>query len=139
MSIGQNTKILASDITSIKTTADNALPKSGGTLTGDITFNKDVIQIAHSSGKNSGYAMINGGESYGTGASFVAYGKDHSTQPGVAYIRLTKTDPNDSTKTISKQLTLYPDGTLSWNNGYIISENSSGRITFKNGTQFWIE
>ena len=86
MSLDKNSKILASDITTIKTTADNALPKTGGTLSGNLIFSMDGDTVLCKTTFNNRF-IIRGGESnFEDGASLYLHGKEHSDYPGEVHI-----------------------------------------------------
>ena len=91
--------------TKIATTAfvrQNALPLSGGTMTGIITRNGFLAKNS----VDNGYIEILGGTDE-TSSYICIYGKNHSTSPGTINIRAY-----DGTN--SSYLKLVPNGTLTW-------------------------
>ena len=81
---------------------------SGGTMTGDISFNKASVNIKNTTSGYVGYTSILGGDSASNGSSIRLNGKDNSGQPGQFVITA-----NNGTQ--SSELRGYPNGTLSWN------------------------
>ena len=98
-------------------TADAALPKSGGTISGDIVFGSDAMVIRKPTSDK--YLAFRGGDGYSTGASMVLYGKSASDTPGAA--RLIA---HDGTNNYS--LYCYPDGKMTWAGKAVERVNSSG-------------
>jgi len=96
------------------------LPLAGGTMSGSITRAGDLVI-------NSGDASwirLNGGTSNSNGAYILLYGKSHSSNPGKAIVRV-----NDGTT--SKDLTLYPNGTITWggSSDYLVYGKGSYSMT----------
>ena len=83
--------------------ANNYLPLSGGTMTGNISKSQDVTFGTN----DASYTRFNGGTSYSDGASLALSGKLQSGNPGSFVLRA-----NDGTQT--KDFRGKPDGTLTW-------------------------
>ena len=81
----------------------NALPKSGGTMTGGLRFSAGDIL-----GSTNTLAIgLYGGVDYANGSGFIAYGKDHANSRG-AFVA----SAHDGTT--NKTLVGRPNGTLIW-------------------------
>ena len=80
----------------------NALPKSGGTLTGTVTFSLDNAIVRST---NTNLTLVCGGTNWSNGASIALYGKSESENPGCVIIYT-----NNGTKQSS--MLFKPDGTL---------------------------
>lgn len=92
---------------------ENSLPKSGGTLKGPLDLNTGTLanRVVDTS-----FLQINGGSAWNSGASIELRGKDAETNPGQFYVRTV-----DGTNT--KNLSLKPDGTFTWDNKSVITNN----------------
>ena len=97
-----------------------ALPLSGGTLSGNISFSQSVTDITSANTNYNGGITIYGGANGSTGAGLRAYGKNHSTEAGAFWLHA-------SDGSNSKQLKGYPDGTLTWG-GQPIQTSSDKRL-----------
>ena len=99
-----------------RTELENYLPLAGGTMTGSIftTVEASVcgIDTAHSAG-------INGGNGWGQGASYIAYGAAHASRPGQALIRAC-----DGTN--EARLYMTAAGVMNWTGNHISGANSAG-------------
>lgn len=96
------------------------LPLSGGTLSGSITRSGDLVINS----SDTSWIRLNGGTSNSNGAYVLLYGKSHSSNPGKAIVRV-----NDGTN--SKDLTLYPNGTITWggSSDYLVYGKGSYSMT----------
>lgn len=99
-----------------RTELENYLPLSGGTMTGSIFTTAEAsvcgIDTAHSAG-------INGGNGWGQGASYIAYGSAHASRPGQALVRAC-----DGTN--EARLYMTAAGVMNWTGKYISGANSAG-------------
>ena len=110
------TPAVGDNTTKIATTAfvrQNALPLSGGTMTGNISFNKtnpDVI-----GNRTTSRIGVFAGANNFDGAGLQCFGREDSTYAGMFYLRAsTKSSSSDSGGTVV-DLVGRPDGTLRWN------------------------
>ena len=112
---------------------NTVLTSAGGTLNGGLKFN-----VAEQSGINiittnrdNGYVQICGSTAWSGGAACTLHGKSRTEKPGWVEFRAT-----DGTNAAS--LVLKPDGSLLKSGNNVATFNSSNRLLFPNGTQFWI-
>ena len=109
------------------------LTSQGGNLDGSLKFNVNdqngINGIVVNS--NSGYVQICGSTAWANGAACTLHGKSRTEKPGWVEFRAT-----DGTNSAS--LVLKPDGSLLKNGNGVATFNSSNRLLFPNGTQFWI-
>lgn len=84
----------------VNTKAASYLPLAGGTMTGNITGNRDEFTILKKD--DAGSTVIRGGSAYASGASLILFGKDDENA-GIA--RLVAHDG-----TSNNNIVLYPDG-----------------------------
>ena len=91
-------------VNGVSTTYDihdaNAVPRDGGAV---ITGNNLGRTI------NTAYLMLNGGTTWGGGASIIAYGRDSVNAPNKGAVVIGCNDGNDI-----KIMALYPSGTWTW-------------------------
>lgn len=112
--------------------ANNYLPLSGGTMTGNITANKSDFEIQNVVSDNDGYISLRGGGSYANGASINAFGKNNTSNAGE--FSLVANDGSNS-----KRLAGNPDGTLTWDGSNILTDkvttidNLSNIMSFSSG------
>ena len=109
-------------------TASGYLPLSGGTMTGDISFNATFPIIKKIS--DDGSLGIYGGSASGKGAEIAVLGKDNTSKPG--YFELRARDGTNN-----KILQGKPDGTLTWD-GKAVETNISNTTAYyrlSNGLQ----
>lgn len=92
--------------------ADNYLPLSGGTMTGNVAFNVSNARILKSN--DSGSNEFCGGSTWNKGAGLTLYGKDSSTNGG--FFNLFAHDGTNQ-----KNLQGKPDGTLTWNGSNVLT------------------
>lgn len=101
------------DLATVRATAESALPKSGGELTGTVVIDRADGHIYKKDA--SGRMLIRGGTSSGTdGASVYLSGKDAPTNPSVFQVRCAD-DTND------KSFICKPDGTMTWDGNDVIT------------------
>ena len=120
----------AEDKTALDGIPTTYLPRSGGTMTGNITLGGTNPVI--STGAATEYLRLNNGV-YSDGASLYIYGKSHPTYPGKFW--LTALDANNNA-----QLEGSPDGDLKWdgNDVEVVSAKNLGAVGYvyyKSGLQ----
>lgn len=138
-------KVLDSALSSYATTSAlntavaKYLPLAGGTMTGNILWGAQDVELKHKSGNVANRTMVRGGFTYNDGASLYLNGKDRSADPGV--FSLSASDGTNSKTLIGK-----PDGTFTWNGVKIATATdlaeylplsggtlTGGQIYFNNG------
>lgn len=124
----------------VKTNLADYLPLSGGTMTGNISFNKSDARIYVSKAGDDSSLMLAGGAGVTTGAYINLFGQSHATNAGeVAIISRDTSNTSD--------MRMKPDGTLMWksqailygpnvsynNNGYFIIRSCNTAIQWRRG------
>ena len=110
--------------------ADPYLPKTGGTMTGDIKFSgsRNIINTA-----DTGSTQIYGGTAWDLGSMIGVYGKSHSSRAG--WIYLSSHDGTNTNVLVGK-----PDGTLQWGSKNVVrsvngvTADASGNATVASST-----
>lgn len=97
------------------------LPLSGGTMTGAITRNGDVVKNS----ADTSWTRYCGGTSNANGAHLLVYGKSSSTNAG--YFYLTSTNGTNSASLVGK-----PDGSLIWNGNSVVRASAQRTYTYTN-------
>lgn len=97
--------------------ANNYLPLSGGTMTGNLTFN--VASGTIKKYDDSGLTQIFSSTAFNKGAFLAIYGKDHSTDSG-----RFKLVAHDGTN--NKYLEGRPDGKLTWDGNNVLTDATVG-------------
>lgn len=115
--------------------AKDFLPLAGGTMTGNIHFNKvdPVLLGSNTTGQLGLYAGVNNFD----GASLQMFGRSDSTYAGAFYLRAsTKSSANDSSGVFA-DLIGKPNGSLMWYGKEVERVTSSGTnyIRFESGLQ----
>lgn len=116
---GGHALVTDADLATVRATAEGSLPKSGGTLTGEILQTGDFPTISQSVDDEK--VLFNGGSSYGNGASLSLSGKSRSGYAGQFNITAS-----DGTNT--KVFTGTPDGKLTWGGKDVIT-SAGGTMT----------
>lgn len=119
-------------ISAVDVKFDDYIPKTGGSVNGQLRFTiqSDNGMNCITPDINDGYIQFLGGTAWSNGATCTLNGKTRPSKPGWLELRAT-----DGTNAAS--LVLKPDGTLTRSGSPIFVETSN-RLTFSNGTQFWI-
>jgi hypothetical protein len=94
--------------------ADNYLPLTGGTMSGDIRFNAN---LSIGSSVNNGTFTVQGGSAWDKGSYLELHGKDEPNLSGCFYIS-AKNDNNTTA------LLGYPSGTLTWGGQNILTASN---------------
>lgn len=110
--------------------ANNYLPLSGGTMSGNLFGSTELFIIGNSAPNTDAYTGLYGANSYNNGASVFVYGKDNSTGGG-------RFDVHAFDGTNRSILIGTPSGSLSWNGKEVDRVNASGTgyIRYENGWQ----
>lgn len=106
-----------------KTLAENALPTSGGTMTGAITMTQANFVKRD---KDTSSVAIYGGTDSANGATITAYGKEQAIYPGYFSLKANNGEASAS-------LEGGPDGTLKWNGKNIIALGTSEALPISSG------
>lgn len=121
-----NASIAITDIPDLKSTLDNKLSLSGGTMTGAIIMNGGSIKTASS----SGVLYLMGGTNGDTGSYIEIAGKDYKGTDAGGYVYFAA---RNSTKVSAFKLT--PDGNMTLNTKHIvrsvdgINADAAGNVT----------
>jgi len=110
---------------------NDVITSAGGTMTGNILFDKEEGRISLASAQNeAGRLRLLGGSGIYNGAQLLLSGKSHSSTAG--QFQLGTHDGTNSASLIGK-----PDGTLTWDGKSVESVETSGSdyIRYKNGVQ----
>lgn len=110
--------------------ANTYLPKTGGTMTGDIKFSgfRNIMGTT-----DTGSIQIYGGTDWEAGSMIGVYGKSHSSRAGWIYL-----SSHDGTNT--NVLVVKPDGTFQWGGKNVIrsvngtAADASGNVTVSSST-----
>lgn len=111
------------DWNNAKTLAENALPTSGGTMTGGIEMGQS--NLAKQSIDTSSVSIY-GGTGSSNGASIIAYGKEQTLYPGYFVL---KANNGETSSTLEGR----PDGTLRWKGKNVVALGTSDVIPISNG------
>lgn len=112
---------------------NDVLTSAGGNVDGEFKFNTteqngiNAILI----NRDNGYAQMCGGSAWANGAVCTLHGKTYTSKPG--WVELRATDGTNNAN-----LVLKPDGSLLKSGNNVATFNTSNRLVFPNGTQFWI-
>lgn len=108
------------------------LPLTGGTMTGGVKTSVEGFIVSDADTKA---VRISGGSAYASGASVIAYGKDHANYPGAFRMRATNgTDTAD--------LDAWPSGEITWEGKNLVrsvngaTANAAGDVTIDIPTGF---
>lgn len=102
---------------SAQATAEAALPKTGGEMSGAIvSTNGEVIRGSH----DYGNVTIRGGTAFKKGSQINAFGKDHPDKPGWLEIYA-------SNEAVTKTAVFKPDGTFAWDGKNVIT-SAGGQV-----------
>lgn len=97
-------------VESIDKVKEDYLPKTGGTLTGDVALSEAVVKNATDEARTEIY----GGTDFGNGSGLVLFGKDNRISQG-GFQLLTDDGTN------SKALVGRPDGSFSWDGAQVLT------------------
>lgn len=106
-----------------KTLAENALPTSGGTMTGAITMTQANLVKRD---KDTSNVAIYGGTDSANGATITVYGKEQAIYPGYFSLKANNGEASAS-------LEGRPDGTLKWNGKNIVALGTSEALPISSG------